>query len=87
MKIDVEGSEGAVLNGAKGLICWNLVLYITIEFSDDTRHSQDCPAGRMLQLLESIGYAISDVVAEYSDATLSLVPVWRSFLPTFCSDC
>ena len=81
MKIDVEGSEGAVLNGAKRLICWNLVLYNTIEFSDDTRHSQDCPAGRMLQLLESIGYAISDVVAEYSDATLSASTSLEEFPP------
>ena len=64
MKIDVEGFEGAVLNGAKNLICWNLVLYITIEFSHDTRHSKDCPALQMLQLLESVGYSISDIVAD-----------------------
>ena len=64
MKVDVEGFEGAVLNGAKTLICWNLVLYITIEFSHDTRHSKDCPAMQMLQLLASIGYSISDIVAD-----------------------
>ena len=64
MKIDVEGFESAVLNGAKRLICWNVVTYITIEFSHETRQSTDCPAQEMLQLLESVGYEISDVVPD-----------------------
>ena len=61
MKIDVEGFESAVLDGAKSLICWNVVRFITIEFSPQTRESKNCNALRMLQLFDAIGYAISDI--------------------------
>ena len=62
MKIDVEGFESGVLNGAKRLMCWNIVNYITIEFSLETRQSAECPALSMLQLVETLGYEISDIV-------------------------
>uniref|UniRef100_A0A7S0MHW8 Methyltransferase FkbM domain-containing protein n=1 Tax=Cryptomonas curvata TaxID=233186 RepID=A0A7S0MHW8_9CRYP len=64
MKIDVEGFEGAVLNGAKKLLCWHVVKFITIEFSTETRESKDCPALGLLQLLEAVGYVISDIVPD-----------------------
>ena len=64
MKIDVEGFEGAVLNGAKKLLCWHVVKFITIEFSTETRESKDCPARGLLQLLEAVGYVISDIVPD-----------------------
>jgi len=62
MKIDVEGLESAVLDGAKDLLCWHIVRFITLEFSTDTRDSQLCPVQDVLTLLETLGYAISDVV-------------------------
>lgn len=64
MKIDVEGYEGSVLNGAKSLICNHIVRYIAIEFSSNTRYSQICSANAMLATLELIGYAISDIVLD-----------------------
>jgi FkbM family methyltransferase len=63
MKIDVEGFEGAVLNGAKRLICWNIVRYIALEFSSDTIGSADCPASPLLNRFEALGYSISDIVS------------------------
>ena len=62
LKIDVEGFEGFVLNGARQLICSHIVQFITIEFSSDTRTNPTCRAREMLELLESIGYVISDIV-------------------------
>ena len=64
MIIDVEGFESADLNGAKNLTCWNTVLYITIEFSHETRQSKDCSALQMLYLPVSLSHEISDGVAD-----------------------
>lgn len=64
MKIDTEGSESAVLDGAKSLICWNIVRFITLELSHATRQSKECSAIQMLQLFQSLGYAISDITAD-----------------------
>lgn len=41
MKIDVEGFEGAVLNGAWRLICCSVVRFIVVEFSNDICESRD----------------------------------------------
>lgn len=62
MKIDVEGSETAVLDGAKRLVCWNVVRFIVIELSQETKKSKQCSALRMLKLFDKLGYVISDVV-------------------------
>lgn len=64
MKIDVEGYEGSVLNGAKSLICNHIVRYIAIEFSSNTQYSQICSANAMLATLELIGYTMSDIVLD-----------------------
>ena len=61
MKIDVEGMEAGVLDGARRLLCARAVRYIVMEFSDETRQSTRCPAFAMLQRLQELGYAISDV--------------------------
>ena len=63
IKIDVEGLEAEVLNGASNLLCRHIVRFIVIEFSEETRRSERCPAGRMLRRMEALGYAISDIVA------------------------
>lgn len=62
MKIDVEGFEGAVLEGATRLICRRVVRFIVVEISHDTRQNRDCPVGQMLRHFVSIGYRISDVI-------------------------
>ena len=63
VKIDVEGLEAEVLNGASNLLCRRIVRFIVIEFSEETRRSERCPALRMLHRMEALGYAISDIVA------------------------
>ena len=62
IKIDVEGLEAEVLNGASNLLCRRIVRLIVIEFSEETRRSERCPARRMLHRMEALGYAISDIV-------------------------
>ena len=62
LKIDVEGFESAVLDGAQRLVCEFTVRFITIEFSETTAKNQLCPVERMLNFFESLGYTISDIV-------------------------
>ena len=62
LKIDVEGFEAEVLNGASRLLCRHVVRYIVIEFSEETRRSKRCPSRRMLQRMQALGYLISDIV-------------------------
>ena len=78
IKIDVEGFEASVLNGAKRLICMNIVRFITIEFSHETSKNEECPAVNMMKLLDSIGYEISDVVP---GKRLSHNPPYDNFPP------
>ena len=63
MKIDVEGFETAVLDGARALICAHQVHAIVLELSDATRQNVDCSVRRMLAFMEASGYELSDVVA------------------------
>lgn len=63
MKIDVEGFETAVLDGARTLICAHQVHAIVLELSDATRQNVDCSVRRMLAFMEASGYELSDVVA------------------------
>ena len=62
MKIDVEGMELPVLDGARGLICSGAVRHITMEWSDATNDNPLCSGRRALETLAEIGYVISDVV-------------------------
>ena len=62
LKIDVEGFEAEVLNGASRLLCRHAVRHIVIEFSEETRRSRRCPADRMLRRMQALGYSISDIV-------------------------
>lgn len=78
MKIDVEGFEGAVLNGAPKLLCWGVVHFIVLEFSDATRRNPNCPVRELLLGLERLGYAVSDVV--YGAQRLD-VEQWATFPP------
>jgi hypothetical protein len=64
MKVDVEGFEGFVLNGARQLLCRHIVKFITIEFSKDTQTNPTCSAAEMFRVLENIGYVISDIVPD-----------------------
>ena len=62
LKIDVEGFESGVLDGARQLLCAHIVKYITIEFSPETRNNPVCSSHRMLATLKDLGYTVSDVV-------------------------
>lgn len=59
MKIDVEGHEPAVLHGARHLLCHHTVRYVVIELS--SMEEGTCSPRRMLEFMEAVGYAISDV--------------------------
>ena len=63
MKIDTEGTEGAVIAGAKGLICDYRVKYILMEFTEIKTRTGRFSAPEMLLFLDSVGYTVSDVVA------------------------
>jgi FkbM family methyltransferase len=81
MKIDVEGHEAAVLNGAKRLICMHIVHYITMEFSTETKQSRECPALEMMRTLHSIGYELSDIVAGAPALPIPLIQSFEDFPP------
>ena len=61
MKIDVEGSETAVLDGAYSIIRERTVHFITLEISDATRDNRACSLVAMLRAMQRMGYVISDV--------------------------
>jgi FkbM family methyltransferase len=61
MKIDVEGSEAAVLDGAYGIMHEHTVYFITLEISDATRDNKACSLVVMLRTMQKMGYIISDV--------------------------
>ena len=61
MKIDVEGHEPAVLHGARHLLCHHTVRYVVIELSSMEEGGEGCSPRRMLEFMEAVGYAISDV--------------------------
>lgn len=62
MKIDVEGLESAVLDGAKHIITTGCVKFIVMEFSPETRTNQLCNARHMIDTMISHGYTPSDVI-------------------------
>ena len=57
IKIDTEGTEDAVIAGAKGLICAFRVRHIVMEFTEVRKRG----AKDMLSFLDSAGYSVSDV--------------------------
>jgi FkbM family methyltransferase len=61
LKVDVEGAEGFVLDGAGGLLSRRLVDYVAIEFSGATRNSRECPAQALLSRMIEFGYEVYDV--------------------------
>lgn len=68
MKIDVEGYEALVLDGARGLLDRFIVHNIVLELSDLTKRSARCNVVEMLKTLQKkYGYKITDVVVEGSE--------------------
>jgi FkbM family methyltransferase len=61
LKIDVEGGETAVLDGAFRIMSESTVRFITLEISDATRYKQGCSLVGMLRAMQQMGYVISDV--------------------------
>ena len=61
LKIDVEGFEGAVLDGAYKLLSRGLIQNIVIECSDHTKNNLMCPFQSLLKLMNGFGYSMSDI--------------------------
>ncbi len=66
LKIDVEGSESVVIAGARRLICNFSVKHILMEFTEVKKRTgtDSYSATAMLNFLESVGYAVSDVTPD-----------------------
>jgi FkbM family methyltransferase len=78
LKINTEGTEGAVIEGAKSLICGYKVSYIIMEFTDIKKRKGKYSALETLTFLHSIGYSISDVTP---NAPPLLIPDYLNFPP------
>jgi FkbM family methyltransferase len=64
LKIDVEGHEGKVLQGARGWICNNVVRHVIMEISEATRTNMAASGdslGELFDFMNSTGYSVSDV--------------------------
>lgn len=59
VKIDVEGHEGAVLQGARDWVCGNVVQHLIVEVSDATKKNSELL--ELLQFMISAGYVMADV--------------------------
>ena len=64
MKIDVETFEPFVLDGARNLLCNNIVQHIIIEFDKNQRsaHGGACPPDEMMNWMDQLGYDVRDVI-------------------------
>ena len=64
LKIDVEGFELSVLDGARRLLCAGAIRRVVLEWSDATRANPECPAREGLRRLVAVGYTLSDIVPD-----------------------
>ena len=64
MKIDTEGTEGAVIAGARRLICRFKVKFIIMEFTDIRNRRDTYSAENMLKFMNSAGYVVSDITPD-----------------------
>jgi FkbM family methyltransferase len=64
VKVDVEGLEPGVLEGARQWICAQTVRHVLIEFSEATRASPASAAVGMFTFMQRAGYTVSDVSVE-----------------------
>ena len=71
MKIDTEGTEGAVIAGAKRLICGFRVKYVVMEFTDIKGRDDKYSAENMLRFMDAVGYAVSDVTPNAPSLSIS----------------
>ena len=58
MKIDVEGFEARVLDGARGLLCHNVVQRIELEFTT-VKRNDGCSPHKLLCWLQALGHEAS----------------------------
>ena len=61
IKIDTEGTEGAVISGARELICRFKVKYVIMEFTEIRTRRDKYSAENMLSFMDAAGYIVSDV--------------------------
>lgn len=59
VKIDVEGHEGEVLQGARDWICGSVVRHVIIEVSDATK--KNLQFLEILNFMKTVGYVMTDV--------------------------
>ena len=64
VKIDVETFEPFVLDGARRLLCHNIVPTVIIEFDKNQRtaHGGACPPDKMMSWMDKLGYDARDVI-------------------------
>ena len=64
MKVDVETFEVHVLDGARELICNNVVQNVIMEYDEVLRQNEhaDCSTRKMLDWMIAVGYDIVDVI-------------------------
>lgn len=76
MKIDVEGLETAVLDGAKHIITNGIIKFIVMEFSPETRTNPSCNARHMIDTMISLGYTPSDVIFGSKTLNVTYMDMW-----------
>jgi hypothetical protein len=78
LKIDTEGTEGAVIAGARELICGYRVRHVIVEFTEIRSRDVKYSAENMLRFMDGAGYAVSDITV---DAPPLSVADYMSFPP------
>jgi FkbM family methyltransferase len=77
MKIDVEGYEMMVLDGAQKLLDTRLVHNIVMEVSDDTKTNARCDFVKMLKIMrDRYKYKITDVIIGAPELTFDNLHNW-----------
>ena len=78
MKIDTEGTEGAVIAGAKRLICGFRVKHVILEFTEIRNRDDKYSAENMLRFMDSAGYIVSDITPAAPQLS---IPDYMNFPP------
>jgi FkbM family methyltransferase len=64
LKVDVEGFESAVLEGASGILTEGRARYILLEIADCHERNSALPVNRLLKVLDQFGYVVHFITPE-----------------------